>query len=213
MAPKPRILAFAGSARADSYNKRLVKVAADGARAVGAEATLIDLRDYRLPLFDEDLEAAEGLPDKARELKEIMLRHDGLLIAAPEYNSSITPLLKNTIDWISRPSDGEKALTAYEGKVAAIMSASPGRLGGLRGLFHLRSILSNIGVLVIPDQVAVSEAHKAFGSDGNIVDEKTHSSVEGLGKDVTKLLNWNRCPEPFPSQLSSADCRPFERAS
>ena len=213
MAPKPRILAFAGSARADSYNKRLVKVAADGARAVGAEATLIDLRDYRLPLFDEDLEAAEGLPDKARELKEIMLRHDGLLIAAPEYNSSITPLLKNTIDWISRPGDGEKALTAYEGKVAAIMSASPGRLGGLRGLSHLRSILSNIGVLVIPDQVAVSEAHKAFGPDGNIVDEKLQSSVEELGKDVAKLLNWNRCPEPFPSQLSSADCRPFERAS
>ncbi len=165
MAPKPRILAFAGSARADSYNKRLVKVAADGARAVGAEATLIDLRDYRLPIFDQDLEAAEGLPDKARELKEIMLSHDGLLIAAPEYNSSITPLLKNTIDWISRPGDGEKALTAYEGKVAAIMSASPGRLGGLRGLSHLRSILSNIGVLVIPDQVAVSEAHKAFGPD------------------------------------------------
>ncbi len=213
MAPKPRILAFAGSARADSYNKRLVKIAADGARAVGAEATLIDLRDYRLPLFDQDLEAADGLPDKAHELKEIMLRHDGLLIAAPEYNSSITPLLKNTIDWISRPGDGEKALTAYEGKVAAIMSASPGRLGGLRGLSHLRSILSNIGVLVIPDQVAVSEAHKAFGSDGNIVDEKTQSSVEELGKDVTKLLNWNRCPEPFPSQLSSADCRPFERAS
>ncbi len=213
MAPRPRILAFAGSARADSYNKRLVKIAADGARAVGAEATLIDLRDYRLPLFDQDLEAAEGLPDKARELKEIMLKHDGLLIAAPEYNSSITALLKNTIDWVSRPSDGEKALTAYEGKVAAIMSASPGRLGGLRGLFHLRSILSNIGVLVIPDQVAVSEAHKAFGSDGNIVDEKTQSSVEELGKDVTKLLNWNRCPEPFPSQLSSADCRPFERAS
>ncbi len=95
MAPKPRILAFAGSARADSYNKRLVKIAADGARAVGAEATLIDLRNYRLPIFDQDLEAAEGLPDKARELKEIMLRHDGLLIAAPEYNSSITPLLKN----------------------------------------------------------------------------------------------------------------------
>ena len=93
------------------------------------------------------------------------------------------------------------------------MSASPGRLGGLRGLFHLRSILSNIGVLVIPDQVAVSEAHKAFGSDGNIVDEKLQSSVEELGKDVAKLLNWNRCPEPFPSQLSSADCRPFERAS
>ena len=208
---KPRVLAFAGSARVDSYNSKLVKVAAEGVRDAGAEVTLVDLRDYPLPLFDEDLEAAAGLPDNARELKEIMLKHDGLLIAAPEYNSSITPLLKNTIDWVSRPSNGEKALTAYEGKVAAIMSASPGRLGGLRGLVHLRSILSNIGVLVIPDQVAVGEAHEAFGPDGNLVDEKRRASVEGLGKAVAKLLHWNRCPEPFPSQLSSADCKPFEK--
>ena len=213
MDPIARILAFAGSARADSYNKRLVKVATEGAQAAGADATIVDLRDYRMPLFDQDLEAAEGLPAKARELKEIMLDHDGLLIAAPEYNSSITPLLKNTIDWVSRPSNGENALIAYQGKVAAIMSASPGRLGGLRGLAHLRSILSNIGVLVIPDQVAVGEAHKAFGSDGNLINEKTQESVKGLGTDVAKLLNWNRCPEPFPSKISSADCRPFERVS
>ncbi|MFQ5575190.1 MAG: NADPH-dependent FMN reductase [Terriglobia bacterium] len=211
MDPKLRILAFAGSTRADSYNKKLVKVAAEGARAAAADVTLVDLRDYPLPLFDQDLEAAEGLPDNARKLKEIMLNHEGFLIASPEYNSSITPLPKNTIDWVSRPSNGEKALTAYEGKVAAIMSASPGRLGGLRGLFHLRSILSNIGVLVIPDQVAIGEAHEAFGPDGNLVDEKQQASVEGLGKSITKLLNWNRCPEPFPSRLSSAECKPFEK--
>ncbi len=107
---KPRVLAFAGSARVDSYNSKLVKVAAEGVRGAGAEVTLIDLRDFPLPLFDQDLEAAGGLPDNARELKEIMLKHDGLLIAAPEYNSSITPLLKNTIDWVSRPSDGEKGV-------------------------------------------------------------------------------------------------------
>ncbi len=213
MNSKPRILAFAGSVRADSYNKRLVKVAAQGAQAAGADVTIVDLRDYPLPLFDQDLEAAKGLPLKARELKEIMLKHGGLLIASPEYNSSITPLLKNTIDWVSRPSNGDNALIAYEGKVGAIMSASPGRLGGLRGLSHLRSILSNIGVLVIPDQVAVGEAHKAFGPEGNLVNEKLQESVKGLGKDVTKLLNWNRCPEPFPSQLSSADCKPFEKAN
>jgi len=212
MQPIPRILAFAGSARADSFNKKLVKVAVEGARAAGAEATIVDLRDYQLPLFDQDLEEAEGLPSKAHELKQIMLNHDGLLIAAPEYNSSITPLLKNTIDWVSRPSDGESALIAYEGKVAAIMSASPGRLGGLRGLAHLRSILSNIGVLVIPDQVAVGNAHKAFGPDGGLVDDRTQESARGLGKDVTRLLHWNRCPEPFASELSSADCKPFERA-
>ena len=93
------------------------------------------------------------------------------------------------------------------------MSASPGRLGGSRGLVHLRSILSNIGVLVIPDQVAVGEAHKAFGPDGDLVDDKTQESVRGLGKDVTKLLYRNRCAEPLPSRLSSADCKPFESAS
>lgn len=210
---KPRILAFAGSARADSYNHKLVKVAAQGAQAAGADVTIVNLRDYQLPLFDQDLEAAEGVPAKALELKKIMLNHNGLLLASPEYNSSITPLIKNTIDWVSRPSNGDTALVAFEGKVAAIMSASPGRLGGLRGLSHLRSILSNIGVLVIPDQVAVGVAHNAFKPDGNLLDDTLHESVMGLGEDVTKLINWNRCPEPFPSQLSSADCKPFERTN
>jgi len=206
----PRILAFAGSARKDSYNGRLVQIAAEGARNAGAEVTLLDLKDFPLPVFDEDLER-EGTPENALKLKELFLGHDGLLISCPEYNSSITPLLKNTIDWVSRPSNGEKALAAYEGKVAAIMSASPGKLGGLRGLVHLRSILSNIGVLVIPDQVAIGQAHEAFGPDGSLSDEKKRASVEGLGTGVAKLLHWNRCPEPFPSQLSSADCRPFEK--
>ena len=211
MNPKPRVLAFAGSARTDSFNHKVVSVAAEGARAAGADVTVLDLRDFPIPLFDEELEGAEGIPANARKLKEIMLGHEGLLIASPEYNSSITPLLKNTIDGVSRPSDDEKALAAYKGKVAAIMSASPGGLGGLRGLVHLRSILSNIGVLVIPDQVAVGGAHSAFDSDGNLIDEKRRASVEGLGKSVVSLLSWNRCPEPLPSQISSADCRPFEK--
>ena len=113
MNPKPRVLAFAGSARADSFNHKVVSVAAEGARAAGAEVTVLGLRDFPIPLFDEDLEGAEGIPANARKLKEIMLDHEGLLIASPEYNSSITPLLKNIIDWVSRPNDGEKALTVY----------------------------------------------------------------------------------------------------
>ncbi len=145
-----------------------------------------------------------------------MLEHDGLLIASPEYNSSITPLLKNTIDWVSRAGDGQKALAAYEGKVAAVMSASPGRLGGLRGLVHLRSILSNIGVLVIPDQVAVGQAHMAFDDAGGLVDQKQRVSIEGLGQSVTKLLSWNRCPirwrpesaAPTASRSKRRDRRP-----
>ncbi len=213
MTDQPRIVAFAGSARRNSFNLKLVKVAAEGARAAGADVTVLDMRDFPMPLFDQDLEAAEGSPENARKLRKIILAHDGLLIASPEYNSSITPLLKNAIDWVSRAGEGEKALAAYEGKVGAVMSASPGRLGGLRGLVHLRSILSNIGVLVIPDQVAVGEAHTAFDEDGALVDEGRRASIQGLGESVTKLLRWNRCPEPLASRISSADCKPFEKAS
>src|SRR5262249_29719722 len=103
----PRILAFAGSTRRDSFNKKLAGIAADGARAAGAEVTFIDLRDYPLPLYDGDLEAEKGLPEQAQRLKKLFLDHDGLLISSPEYNSSISGVLKNTIDWVSRPVPGE----------------------------------------------------------------------------------------------------------
>ena len=213
MSDQPRIVAFAGSARKDSLNLKLVKVAAEGARAAGANVTVLDMRDFPMPLFNQDLEQAEGPPENASKLKEIMSAHGGLLIASPEYNSSITPLLKNTIDWVSRAGERKKALAAYEGKVAAVMSASPGRLGGLRGLVHLRSILSNIGVLVIPDQVSVGQAQTAFDEDGDLVDEGRRASIQGLGQSVAKLLHWNRCPEPLASRISNADCRPFEKTS
>jgi chromate reductase len=169
---QPKILAFAGSLRKDSYNKKLVQIAAAGARATGAEVTYLDLRDLPLPVFDEDLEKAEGLAANARKLKELFLAHHGLLISAPEYNSSITAALKNTIDWVSRPVQGEPPLAGYLDKVAAIMSASPGALGGLRGLVHVRAILGNIHVLVLPDQVAVSRAVEAFAADGSLKDLK-----------------------------------------
>ncbi len=213
MSDQPRIVAFAGRARKDSFNLKLVNVAAEGARAAGADVTVLDMRDFPMPLFDQDLEEAEGPPENARKLTAILLAHEGLLIASPEYNSSITPLLKNTIDWVSRAGEGQEALAAYEGKVAAVMSASPGRLGGLRGLVHLRSILSNMGVLVIPDQVAVSEAHTAFDEDRDLVDEGRRASIHSLGQSVTELLRWNRCPEPLASRISSADCKPFEKVS
>lgn len=184
----PRILAFAGSARTQSFNHRLVQVAAEGARTAGADVTVLNLKDYPLPLFDEDLEQEQGQPDNATRLKQLFLEHDGLLIASPEYNSSITPLLKNTIDWISRPAEGEPMLAAYTGKTAAIMSASPGGLGGLRGLVHIRAILSNIGVLVLPDQIAVSRAYEAFTDDGQLKDEKQHSRVQLLGRQLAETV-------------------------
>ncbi len=183
-----KILAFAGSTRRESFNKRLLRIAAAGAREAGAEVTLLDLAELPLPLFDADLEAVEGAPENARRLKELMIGHDGFLIASPEYNSSISGVLKNAIDWASRREEGEERLAAFAGKAAALMSASPGALGGLRGLVHLRAILGNLGVLVLPQQKAVPRAHQAFTDDGLLADPKMHSEVTALGARLTELL-------------------------
>jgi len=189
MGTAPRILAFAGSTRTDSFNKRLITIAAAGARAAGAEVSLVDLRGYSLPLYDADLETKEGLPANARKLKDLFLANQGLLISAPEYNSSITAVLKNTIDWVSRPVAGEAPLNCFDGKVAALMSASPGALGGLRGLVHVRAILQNIRVLTIPEQVAVPNAGEAFAPDGSLKDGKQRAAVEALGAKVVQILS------------------------
>jgi chromate reductase len=186
--PTPKILAFAGSTRSDSFNKKLVAIAAAGAKAAGAEVTLLDLRDLPMPVYDGDLEARDGLPANARKLKDLMLAHQGFLIAAPEYNSSITAVMKNSIDWASRPVSGEAPLACFTDKAAAIMSASPGGLGGLRGLVTLRMILGCINVLVLPDQVAVPRVHDAFAGDGSLKDPTQHAAVERLGAKLAGLL-------------------------
>ncbi|MBA3710123.1 MAG: NAD(P)H-dependent oxidoreductase [Planctomycetes bacterium] len=189
MAPNPStILAFAGSTRADSYNKKLVRVAAEGARAAGASVTVIDLRDLPMPLYDGDFEASEGIPANAKVFKRLLLEHHGLLIASPEYNSSVPAVLKNAIDWASRAEPGEAALACFAGKVAGLVAASPGALGGLRGLVTLRSILGNIRVLVVPEQVAVAKAHEAFAPDGSMIDAKQRDAVMGVGRAVARLV-------------------------
>ena len=185
----PRILAFGGSLRRDSFNQKLAAVAASGARDAGADVTLIAMRDFPLPVFDEDLEAESGMPDEAKRLKQLFREHDGLLIASPEYNSSITAALKNAIDWVSRAeTDDESALVAFSGKTAVLCAASPGALGGLRALVHVRAILGNIGVTVLPDQIAVSKAHDAFREDGGLVNEKQAAKVKGLGAQLARHL-------------------------
>jgi chromate reductase len=184
----PRILALAGSLRSESFNKKLVAHAAGAAREAGAEVTLIDLKDFPLPLFDQDLEAEQGMSENGARLRELFTDHDGLLVASPEYNSSVTAVLKNVIDWVSRPAPGGPPAVAFRGKVAALMSASPGALGGLRGLVHLRLILGNIGVIVLPDQVAVARAHEAFGPDGSLIDPKQQAGIEALGKTLASIL-------------------------
>ncbi|MBX7259355.1 MAG: NAD(P)H-dependent oxidoreductase [Candidatus Hydrogenedentes bacterium] len=188
MAYTPKILAFAGSLRKESFNKRLVKIAIAGAEAAGAQVTYIDLRDFPLPVFDEDLEAAEGMPANGRAIKDIMLAHDGWLLSCPEYNSSITAVLKNTIDWASRREGNEKPLECFAGKVVSLMSASPGALGGLRGLVTVRSLLSNIQMIVLPEQVSIPGAGDAFNADGSLKDEKKQAQIRGLGENLARVL-------------------------
>jgi NAD(P)H-dependent FMN reductase len=183
----PRIVAFAGSARAASFNKKLVHVAARAAREAGAEVTEIDLADYRMPVYDGDLEASDGLPEAALRLKELFTAHDGFLISTPEYNSSFTPLLKNTIDWTSRSVDGRPGLAWARGKTAAVLSTSPGALGGIRALGQLRALLEHIGMLVVPRQKALPRAREAFDDTGDITDDAAREAVEAVARDLVDI--------------------------
>jgi NAD(P)H-dependent FMN reductase len=183
----PRILAFSGSTRVGSFNGKLVQIAAAGARAAGAEVTVVELRELGLPLYDPAIEAA-GFPEAVVAWKALLKAHDGLLISSPEHNSSLSAALKNAIDWASRAQPGEPALACFDGKVAGLMAASPGMLGGLRGLVHLRMILGNIKVLVIPDQVAVAKANEAFTPEGKLHDAKQQAAVEAIGAKVARVV-------------------------
>ncbi len=183
----PKILVFAGSTRSGSYNKMLSKCAAEALRAAGADVTWLDLRDLALPVYDGDLEEEKGLPDGAKKFKAALQASDGFLISSPEYNSSITGALKNAIDWASRTeSDDEPGLVAFRGKVAALVSASPGALGGLRALVVLRALLGNIGVLVLPDQLSISQAHEAFAEGGKLKDEKKTKQLAAIAKTLVQ---------------------------
>lgn len=188
MSYQPKILAFAGALRTDSTNKKTIRIAAEGAVKAGAQVTLIDLKDYPVPLYDGDIEASTGLPENAIKLQELMLAHDGLLISSPEYNSGISGTLKTYIDWTSRAHGGHPAGACYGGKIVVIMSASPGGLGGLRGLFDLRKVLSTMGVILLPNEFAVSRSHDAFNEDGSAKDAFVQNNLEGLGKTLTEFL-------------------------
>jgi len=186
---QPKIVALAGSLRIGSFNKQLIRLAAEDARAAGADMTLVDLRELALPLFDQDIETSGGLPEAAKRFKSLLRGSDGFFIASPEYNSSITGALKNAIDWASRgESDDEPPLVAFRGKAAALCAASPGVLGGLRGLVHLRAILGNIGVIVLPDHVTIPKADEAFDESGKLKDERKAKQVAKLARSFVELL-------------------------
>lgn len=187
---KPSILVFAGSARRDSFNKRLARLAAERIERLGGQPTFIDLSDYPLPLYDGDLETQEGLPANARALQALLAEHQGLLLASPEYNGFITPLMKNTLDWLSRP-DGKKensGLALFADKMAAIVSASPGALGGIRSLSLIRQLLGNLGVTVLPGQLAVSKAGQAFDVSGALKDTDMQQRLDVLCQKLITTL-------------------------
>ena len=185
----PRILAFAGSLRRESFNKKLIAIAATGAERAGAVVTLIDLRDFPLPLYDGDLQEAEGMPANVLALADLFRSNEGLLLACPEYNSSMTGVFKNAIDWVSRVSIPE----TIGNRVVGLLSASPGALGGMRGLVHVRQMLGNMNALVLPGQVCISKADEAFGADGLLKDARQQANAEKMGAAVAAaVVKWAR---------------------
>ncbi len=183
----PRILAFAGSLRSASLNKKLVAIAAEGARDAGAEVTLVDLRDLPMPIYDGDEEAAHGLPENATTFKRLLMDHHGVLVATPEYNSMFPAALKNAIDWASRRENDEKPLAAFTGKVAGVLSASPGAFGGQRGQAVLRSQLAYLGMVVVPARIGIGRAGDAFDPGGRLKDDNQHQSVLELGAQTVSF--------------------------
>jgi NAD(P)H-dependent FMN reductase len=186
----PKILLFAGSIRTGSYNARLAALAAKELTLAEADVTHISLQDYPLPIYDNDLEV-KAMPDNALKLKRMMMAHSGVFIVSPEYNASVTPLLKNAIDWISRVRERDEApLAAYRNRVFALASASPGPYGGQRSLLALRQVLSaGCGALVIPDHVSVRHADKAFDDMDELVEA---GAARALKNAVQRLVEMAR---------------------
>ena len=178
----PRILVFAGSIRSGAYSGMTADAATKELAIQGAEVTRISLADYPLPIMDEDLEKEKGIPENAVKLARLFAAHDALLICTPEYNGSMPPLLKNTIDWVSRVSKdgGGKPLKPYPGRVVAICSSSEGHFAGIRSANHLRAVLSHIGMEVIAPQVSVPRGGEAFDAEGDFRDDR-------LKKGMTRL--------------------------
>jgi NAD(P)H-dependent FMN reductase len=190
-----RLLFFAGSARAGSHNKRLADLAHRIALANGVESVFVDLKDYPMPIYNGDVEAEQGPPEAARKFKALLGEYQGVFIASPEYNASITPLLKNTLDWVTRVrAKGESGLEVFRSRVFAISGASPGYYGGMRSLLQLREILAiGLGATVIPQQIALPRAHEAFDADGRLKDDKQQdllkSVVEALAVAARKFAS------------------------
>jgi len=184
----PKILAFAGSTRKDSVNKRLAKISLYAAEKAGADTTFIDLLDYNMPLYNEDLLKKHGMPESVLAFKELLKSHNGFFIASPEYNGSLTGTLKNAIDWATIKADDEERMACWNGKIAGLLSASPGGLGGIRGLHHLRTILAGIGTFVLPNHLAVSNSTSNLQNEEQIADENLQHQLENLSSEMVRVI-------------------------
>lgn len=182
-----RILAFAGSSRTGSWNRQVLEVAAAGAREAGAQVTVVNLGDYPMPIYNADWHLEHGVPPAMLELRALMMGSNGLLIASPEYNASITPLLKNTIDWLSQDVGGESGDAPFRGKVGGLMGASNGAFGTIRSLPHVSHILANLGVLMLPI-VAVPGVAKTFDATGAMTDARVKTRLTNLGAQLTSTI-------------------------
>lgn len=181
-----KVLAFSGSTQEESLNKKLVKEAAGYAKEAGASVTIVDLKDYDMPFYNSDLEKKSGMPAKAKELRRLMVNSDVILIASPEYNGSLSGILKNAIDWASRSEEGKASRDAFKGKKFVIMAASPGQGGGARGLVHLRNIIENVGGTVMAQQVVVPNAYNAFDAEGHLTNAAQKTELKAAVQNATK---------------------------
>lgn len=187
--PVPKILVLPGSTRTRSHNARLAALAAKEFTLVDAEVSQISLVDYPLPIYDADQEMISGVPQNALKLKKMITAHQGVFIASPEYNASISPVLKNMIDWVSRVRErGEPAYAAYRGRVFALAAASTDAFGGVRGLMTLRQVLEvGCGALVIPEQLAVANAEHAFDDRDNLKDPRSAGALKALVRRLVEM--------------------------
>ena len=180
---KPRIVVMAGSRRREALSRRVAAACVRALDAAGAEVERVELDDYPAPLYDGDLEAASGLPEAIVRLQRVLHASDGVLVVNPEYNGSLTPLLKNTLDWCSRPNPADPERSGgkvYAGRAAAVVGSSPGALGGMRVLFHIRDVLGYLGMQVIPQQLAVGKAGEAVGDDDRLRDAAQQEMLDKL---------------------------------
>jgi NAD(P)H-dependent FMN reductase len=184
----PKVLAFAGSTRKESVNKRLARIALQAAKKAGAETTFVDLQDFNIPLYCDDLVAKQGIPEGVLQFKQLLNSHNGFFIASPEYNGSLTGVLKNAIDWATIKADGEERMSCWNGKIAGLVSASPGGLGGIRGLHHLRTILAGIGTFVLPNHLAVGNSTENLQNEKQITDEKLQLQLESLTHEMVRVI-------------------------